>query len=49
MPRAALKLAWTFRRFHAGLGIRDGGALCMKTYDHLRDEHSQREALKVTF
>ena len=24
-----------------------GGALCMKTYGHLCDEHSQREALKV--
>jgi integrase len=31
------------------LGHQDGGALCMKTYGHLRDEHSQREALKVTF
>jgi integrase len=28
------------------LGHQDGGA---KTYGHLRDEHSQREALKVTF
>lgn len=27
------------------LGHQDGGALCMKTYGHLRDEHSQREAL----
>jgi hypothetical protein len=31
------------------LGHQDCGALCMKTYGHLRDEHSQREALKVTF
>jgi integrase len=31
------------------LGHQDGGALCMKTYGHLRDEHSQQEALKVTF
>jgi site-specific recombinase XerD len=32
------------------LGHQDiGGALCMKTYGHLRDEHSQHEALKVTF
>jgi integrase len=31
------------------LGHQDGGALCMKTYGHLRDEHSQREALKVSF
>ena len=31
------------------LGHQDGGALCMKTYGHLRDEHSQREAFKVTF
>jgi integrase len=31
------------------LGHQDGGTLCMKTYGHLRDEHSQKEALKVTF
>ncbi len=31
------------------LGHQDGGALCMKTYGHLRDEHSKQEALKVTF
>jgi integrase len=31
------------------LGHQDGGALCMKTYGHLRDEHSQNEALKVLF
>jgi integrase len=31
------------------LGHQDGGALCMKTYGHLRDEHSKTEALKVTF
>jgi hypothetical protein len=31
------------------LGYQDGSALCMKTYGYLRDEHSQREALKVTF
>ena len=31
------------------LGHQDGGALCMKTYGHLRDEHSQREAGKVLF
>ena len=31
------------------LGHQDGGALCMKTYGHLRDEHSQNEALKVSF
>jgi len=31
------------------LGHQDGGALCMKTYGHLRDEHGQREALKVSF
>ena len=31
------------------LGHQDGGALCMKTYGHLRDEHSLREALKVSF
>jgi len=31
------------------LGHQDGGALCMKTYGHLRDEHSQEQALKATF
>ena len=31
------------------LGHQDGGALCMKTYGHLRDEYSKTEALKVTF
>lgn len=31
------------------LGHKDGGVLAMKTYGHLRDEHSQREAAKVTF
>jgi integrase len=31
------------------LGHQDGGALAMKTYGHLRDEHSQRMAEKVNF
>jgi integrase len=31
------------------LGHKDGGALAMKTYGHLRNEHSQRMAQKVTF
>jgi len=31
------------------LGHQDGGALCMRTYGHLRDEHSQVQALKVAF
>ncbi len=31
------------------LGHKDGGALAMKTYGHLRDEHSHAQALKVTF
>ena len=31
------------------LGHRDGGALAMRTYGHLRDEHSQRMAEKVEF
>ncbi len=31
------------------LGHKDGGALLMKTYGHLRDEHSQSMAAKVTF
>ena len=31
------------------LGHQDGGALCMKTYGHLRREHSASMAQKVTF
>lgn len=31
------------------LGHADGGALCMKTYGHLRDEHSQSMGRKVDF
>ena len=31
------------------LGHKDGGALAMKTYGHLRDEHSVEMARKVTF
>jgi integrase len=31
------------------LGHRDGGALAMRTYGHLRDEHSQAMAAKVSF
>jgi integrase len=31
------------------LGHRDGGALAMRTYGHLRDEHSQAMAAKVLF
>ncbi|MGO8699095.1 MAG: tyrosine-type recombinase/integrase [Limisphaerales bacterium] len=31
------------------LGHRDGGALAMKVYGHLRDQHSQSMAAKVTF
>ena len=31
------------------LGHKDGGALAMKTYGHLRDEHSQKQAEKVLF
>lgn len=31
------------------LGHSDGGALAMKTYGHLRQEHSQAQALKVIF
>jgi integrase len=31
------------------LGHRDGGALCMKTYGHLQNEHSQAMAAKVNF
>jgi len=31
------------------LGHSDGGALAMRTYGHLRQEHSQAQAAKVTF
>jgi integrase len=31
------------------LGHKDGGALAMRTYGHLRDEHSQNMAAKVSF
>jgi integrase len=31
------------------LGHKDGGVLAMKTYGHLRDEHSKAAARKVTF
>jgi integrase len=31
------------------LGHRDGGALAMRTYGHLREEHSRAAAAKVTF
>ena len=31
------------------LGHKDGGALAMKTYGHLRDEHSAAQARKVSF
>jgi integrase len=31
------------------LGHKDGGALALKTYGHLRAEHSQAMAAKVTF
>ena len=31
------------------LGHRDGGALAMKVYGHLRDEHSKEAAKKLAF
>jgi integrase len=31
------------------LGHKDGGALAMRVYGHLRDDHSQAMAAKVTF
>jgi integrase len=31
------------------LGHKDGGALALKTYGHLRDEHSQATAAKLRF
>ena len=34
---------------HAGLGHKDGGALAMRVYGHLRDQHSVVMAQRVTF
>jgi integrase len=31
------------------LGHKDGGALCMRTYGHLRQEHSLAQARRVSF
>lgn len=31
------------------LGHKDGGALAMKVYGHLRNEHSRESAKKVSF
>ena len=31
------------------LGDKDGGALCMKTYGHLRQDHSLAQAQRVSF
>lgn len=31
------------------LGHKDGGALCMKTYGHLREDHSFVQAQRVNF
>jgi hypothetical protein len=31
------------------LGHKDGGALAMRVYGHLRNEHSQTQAKKVSF
>ena len=31
------------------VGHKDGGAVAMKTYGHLRREHSAAQALKVSF
>jgi integrase len=31
------------------LGHKDGGALCLRTYGHLRDEHSLAQARRVSF
>src|SRR5438876_7709262 len=31
------------------LGHKDGGALCMKTYGHLRQDHSFAQAQRVSF
>ena len=50
LPPVALNLAWIFPQpSPAGLGHKDGGALAMKTYGHLRDQHSATMAQKVTF
>ena len=35
--------------FSKWLGHKDGGALAMKTYGHLRNEHSRAAARRVSF
>ena len=49
LQRAALNPAWIFRRFRRWLGHKDGGALAMRVYGHLRDQHSVNMAQRVTF
>ena len=49
LPPAALNRAWIFRPYRRWLGHKDGGALAMKVYGHLRDSHSTAMAQKVRF
>jgi hypothetical protein len=49
LQRGASKAAWIFPTVSRWLGHKDGGALAMKTYGHLRREHSIAQAQRVTF
>jgi hypothetical protein len=46
---AGSKAACAFHPFRGGLDAKDGGALAMKTYGHLRREQSIAQAQRVTF
>ena len=46
---AGLKLVLLFPPSVVCLGHKDGGALAMKVYGHLKDQHSVEMAQKVSF
>jgi hypothetical protein len=48
-PPPASNRGWIFRPFRRWLGHKDGGALAMKVYGHLRDQHSVNMAQRVSF
>jgi integrase len=45
----AIELGVDFKTIASWLGHKDGGILVAKTYGHLREEHSERMAEKMTF
>jgi hypothetical protein len=49
LRRAASKAVSMFQLFRAGLGTKTAALLAMKTYGHLRREHSIAQAQRVTF